>query len=119
MPRPIRHVAPHRYYVLTNRCVLGKFILRPDEGCRRIIKGCLARAADKYEVRLVCFVFMSNHFHIIARFPERNMSEFMAELQSQIASRFNKYRDRDRNVFPDRYDDQALLDDRVLNDRIA
>lgn len=119
MSRPIRHVAADRYYMLTNRCALGQFVMRPDEETKRILKGCLARAVDKYDVELVCFVFLSNHFHLIARFPARNMSEFMGEFQSQIASRLNDHRDRDGTVFPERYDDKALLDARVLEDKIA
>jgi REP element-mobilizing transposase RayT len=119
MPRPIRHVDPETYYMLTNRCLLGMFLLTPDEECRRIIKGCLARAADQHDVDLVCFCFLANHFHLIARFPRCNMAEFMEQFQGQLASRLNKHRDRSGTVFPLRYDDQALLDDQVLEDKIG
>jgi len=119
MPRPIRHVREDHYYLLTNRCLLGQFVMVPDDECRRIIKGCLARAAAAHDVELVCFVFLSNHFHIIARFPRLNMSEFMGQLQGQIAGRLNNLRDRDAPVFPYRFDDQALLDEAILRDKIA
>lgn len=119
MARPVRVVESDRYYLLTNRCLLGMFLLRPDDECNRILRGCLARAAEKYNVELVCYVFLSNHFHLIARFPDLNMAEFMEELQSQIASRINKHRGRKGTFFPQRYDDQAILDDETLLDKIC
>lgn len=119
MARPIRHVATDHYYLLTNRCLLGKYIMRPDEETRRIILGCLARAADLHDVQLVCFVFLSNHFHLIARFPQRNVAEFMEQLQGQLAERLNKHRGRHGTVFPERYHAQALLDEQVLRDKIT
>lgn len=119
MARAIRYVSNGHYYFLTNRCLLGQFLMLPDDECRRIIKGCLARAAEAHDVELVCFVFLSNHFHLIARFPKLNMSEFMEQLQGQIAERLNKLRGRSGPVFPKRFDDQALLDEQVLRDKIA
>lgn len=118
MARPIRYVCNGDYYFITNRCLLGQYLMRPDEECRRIIKGCLARAADQLDVDLVCFAFLSNHFHLVARFPRLNMSEFMERLQGQIAERLNKHRIRKGTVFPERFDDQALLDDKTLRDKI-
>ena len=117
--RPIRHVQSGKYYFITNRCALGLFLLRPDDECRRIIKGCLARAADKHDVDLVCFIFMSNHFHLLARFPELNMAEFMGEFQSQISRRLNGWRGRGGSAFPERYDDVALLDDKSIRDKVC
>ncbi len=118
MSRAIRYVHTGDYYFLTNRCLLGQYLMRPDEECRRIIKGCLARAADQLEIELVCFVFLSNHFHIVARFPRANMAEFMERFQGQVAERINKHRVRKETVFPDSYDDQALLDDQSVRDKI-
>lgn len=119
MGRPVRLVESDKYYFITNRCMLGLFLMRPDEETRRIIKGCLARAADKHDVDLVCFVFMSNHFHLIARFPDLNMAEFMGELQSQIVSRLNDHRGRSGVAFPERYDAQTLLDDQAVRDKVC
>lgn len=119
MARSIRHVSPTHFYLLTNRCVLGTHLLRPDEEACRILKGCLARAADRHDVELVCFVFLSNHFHLIARFPNQNMGEFMGTFQGQVASRINDHRGRSGTVFPRRYDDEILLDGQALEDKIG
>ena len=119
MGRPIRVVESERLYLLTNRCIFGMHLMRPDAEVRRIILGCLARAADKFDVEIVCFCFLSNHFHLIAGFPELNMAEFMEQLQGQIARRINDHWGRSGQFFGQRYDDQALLDDQVVRDKIA
>jgi REP element-mobilizing transposase RayT len=95
------------------------YLLTPDDECRRIVKGCLARAADQHDVQLVCFCFLANHFHLIARFPKLNIAEFMEQFQSQLASRINDHRGRTGTVFPTRYHAQALLDETVLLDKIG
>ena len=120
MPHNKRHVDPDRYYFLTNRTQEGTFLFRPDAECNRIIAGVLARCVEQHDVELVCFVFMSNHFHLIARFPDSNMSAFMRDLQSQIADRVNTIRgDRSGTVFPKPFDDQVLIGADVLLDKIS
>lgn len=47
------------------------------------------------------------------------MGEFMEQLQGQIAGRLNDHRVRSGPVFPERYDDQALLDAPTLRDKIS
>ena len=119
MGRPVRFVEADKYYFITNRCVMGLFAMRPDDEARRIIKGCLARAADKHDVELVCFMFMSNHFHLIARFPDRTLSEFMCEFQTQISNRLNDYRGRSGSLFPERFDAKALLDEKAVREKVC
>lgn len=120
MGRDKRYCASDCYYLLTNRTVDGMFLFRPDEACNRIIGGVLARAASLHEVDVVCFSFLSNHFHLIARFPLRNMAEFMRDLQFGIARRINKLREeRIGPVFETRYDDEILLDETVLLEKIS
>ncbi len=120
MGRDKRYCSPELYYLLTNRTIDGTFLFRPDDECNRIIGGVLARAASIHEVDLVCFTFLSNHFHLIARFPHRNMAEFMRDLQFGIARRINRLRDeRVGPVFEARYDDEVLLDEAVLLEKIS
>lgn len=119
MARAVRYVRNDHYYFITNRCLLGQFLMLPDEECQRIIRGVLARAADECDVELVCFVFLSNHFHLVARFPRCNRSDFMCRLEGQIADRLNDERGRSGTVFPVRYDAQAILDEETLRDKIA
>jgi hypothetical protein len=119
MGRPLRHQKPDAFYLLTNRCADGQFLMRPDPECRRIISGVLAREADKLDVRLVCFAFISNHFHVIAGFPRLNRDVFMGRVTCQISDRLNSWRDRSGPMFPIRYHPEELADDQTLRNSIC
>jgi len=114
MGRPLRVVHSGRYHFITNRCLAGQYLLRPDDESRRIILGVLAKAVEDHNVEVVCFVFMSNHFHLICGFPDANMAEFMGQLTSQLSRRLNKLRGRTGPMFPRRYHDQVLMDEVAL-----
>jgi hypothetical protein len=119
MPRPLRHQSEEAFYMITNRCGNGEFLMRPDPECRRIIAGCLARQVDKKDARLVCFGFYSNHFHAILGFPKLNRGSFMSDFTAQVSGRINDLRGRSGSMFPIRYDDQLLCDDQALRDKIC
>ncbi|MFB6350260.1 MAG: transposase [Bradymonadaceae bacterium] len=78
---------PNRWYIISNRTHRGEFVFRPDEECRRIIKGCLAREVERKNVRLAAYIFPSNHFHLVAGFPEANRAAFMRDFQGELSRR--------------------------------
>jgi REP element-mobilizing transposase RayT len=119
MGRPLRVCLPGKYYFITNRCFDGQYLMRPDDKSKALIIGILARAVCKFNVELVCFVFMSNHFHLICRFPDYNMAEFMSELTAQLCRRLNKLRGRSGPMFPRRYHDQILIGPGAIADKVA
>jgi REP element-mobilizing transposase RayT len=120
MPRKIRYQDPDAFYFLTNRCAQQRFLLRPDPTMNEIIRGCLAWAAHKHDVDLAFFVFMSNHFHIGARFPLCNRQYFMRDFQRELAQRGNNHRDnRDGPFFEGRYKCAPILDDKAMWGRLT
>ncbi len=120
MGRRRRHQDPDTFYLITNRTLGGMFLLLPDDEAIDIMVNCLAKFVEKHDVQLVAAIFLSNHFHLIARFLEANMHEFMRDLQREIARRINKLRDgRSRPVFPRRFDAKALIDGRALAKAIS
>jgi len=119
MPHHRRVEEPDRYYLLSNRTHQGQYLLRPDAECRRIIKGCLAREVDRKEVDLVSYCFLSNHFHLVARFPEANRGAFMRDFQGELADRVNDHRGRSETVFPAPYHPETILDGEQLLEKIG
>jgi REP element-mobilizing transposase RayT len=119
MPYHRRVEEPGRYFFLSNRTGHGTFLLRPDDECCRIIRGCLARECRRKGVELVAYAFLSNHFHLVARFPNSNRGAFMRDFQGELSGRLNRYRDHHESVFPTPYHSQTILDEDVLLDKIA
>lgn len=120
MPHHRRVEEPDRYWLLSNRTHEGKFLFRPDDECCRIARGCLAWWADQRDVRLVAYVFLSNHFHLVAGFPKANRGDFMRDFQGELSSRIKDHRpDHDGQVFSKPYHDLALLDPESLLNRIS
>ena len=110
---------PDRYFLISNRIHRGEFQFRPDGECNRILKGCLAREVARKNVRLVCYVFPSNHYHLVAGFPEGNRAAFMRDFQGEVSRRITDYRGSDGELFPKPYHSQAILDAEMLLDRIS
>lgn len=110
---------PDRYYLLSNRVHEGQFLFRPDRECCRILKGCLARYVVRKNVRLVAYGFPSNHFHLVAGFPDRNRAAFMREFESELSYRINKYRGRSDSIFTKTYHPKTIIGSEALLDKIS
>lgn len=118
MGRRIRHFEPDGIYFITNRCAGGRFLLTPTEEANRIIRGSLARYADRWDIELFAWIFMGNHFHLIARSEDLNISEFMRDFQRDVSSEIKDETGWDLSVFPKRFDAEKILDDPMLHSKI-
>ncbi len=71
---------------VTTRTLHGRFLLRPSEDLTRITIGILARASRRYEVAVVGFVFLSNHYHLLVRTADVvRLAGFMGYLNGNLA----------------------------------
>ncbi len=98
MPRPLRFIPEQALVEVTCRTVQGRFLLRPSRELNEIIVGILARAARRYEVEVVAFVFLSNHAHLllVPRDAEQ-LASFMNYLNGNLAreaGRLHGWRER-------------------------
>ena len=87
MARRIRFVPPSSLVEVTCRTVQGRWLLRPSPELRDIVVGILARARTRYSgVRLHAFVFLSNHFHLLATAESaQQLAGFMCYVNSNVA----------------------------------
>lgn len=78
---------------VTSRTIHGRLLLRPDHHTCDLIKGVLGRAQSLYGMRIVAFVFLSNHFHLLL-LPDspQQMASFMAYLASNVAREVGRVR---------------------------
>lgn len=73
------------------QCHAQEFRLRPDREVCQIIWYVLGYTANKYQMELHEFVFMSNHDHIVSTDPFANRPKFIGLLHSLIARAVNHH----------------------------
>jgi REP element-mobilizing transposase RayT len=90
-------------YHVFNRTARGELRLTPGELVNLFAEGCLARAARTHGVRLIAFIVMGNHFHLIVELTRPNLDKFMADFQRELSHRLNKARGVEGKNFFKRY----------------
>ena len=87
MGRRLRYLPyPETLVEITNRTIHGRYLLAPSKKLREITLGALGRAQRRYGVEIHAFVFLSNHYHLLATFRDVvQMSRFVGYLESKLA----------------------------------
>ncbi|MDH3254917.1 MAG: transposase [Acidobacteriota bacterium] len=87
MARPLLYVPPGgAVFELTSRTLHGRFLLRPGRQLNQILAGILGRAQRRYDVDIYIGAFLSNHFHLLARFETpHQLSGFMQYFKANLA----------------------------------
>ncbi len=89
---------------ITSRVQHGRFLLRPSPHSNDLILGVLGRAQSKYDVALYCFIFMSNHFHLLMKAASvRQMSRFVGFVKGNLAKELGRLHDWRENLWGRRY----------------
>ncbi len=57
-----------------------------DDRDRSKFLGYLAEGAERYRVKVHCYVLMENHFHLVVTTPEGNLSKWMHHLRRRTRS---------------------------------
>jgi putative transposase len=102
MARPLRIEFPNAYYHVTCRGNARENIVIDDSDRLRFL-GLLTRSAEVYQVRIIAFVIMTNHFHLLVTTPQGNLQDFMRHLNISFTSFFNRKHDRVGHLFQGRY----------------
>jgi putative transposase len=102
MSRPLRIQFENAYYHVTCRGNGRQKIFHADYDREKFIEA-LQRSLEIYQVELIAFVFMTNHFHLIVKTPRANLQEFMRHLNISYTVHFNKRHHRSGHLFQGRY----------------
>jgi len=102
MARPLRIQYPGAYYHVTCRGNERRKIFR-DEQDRKSFLERLALSLEIYEVSLLCYVLMDNHFHLLLMTPKGNLGEFMRHINVSYTSAFNRRHRRVGHLYQGRY----------------
>jgi REP element-mobilizing transposase RayT len=87
MARLLRFVPDNGSLVeVTTRTIQSRLLLTPTPQLNRIIVGALARAGRRYEVGVVAFSFLANHYHLLLQVRDADqLASFMSLFNSKLA----------------------------------
>ena len=88
MAREQRGVVAGGWYQVVNRGNRRDAIVRTDTDRRRFL-GRLAELPDRFRVEVHAFVLMDNHYHLLLRTRDGNLSDAIRLLQVSYSSVFN------------------------------
>ena len=106
MARPWRIQYPNAVYHVMSRGVNRGKLFYTQSDYQRFI-ACLQRVSEKFNLNIFAFVLMGNHYHILLRTPEGNLSRAMQWLQAAYSAYFNHKNRRSGHLFQGRY--KAML----------
>jgi putative transposase len=84
-----RRIVPGQTYLITRRCSERRFLLRPDERTAAIFHYCLAEAAQRYGIRVLAWIAMSNHYHAVVEDPDGVLPAFLCHVHKMSARALN------------------------------
>jgi len=96
-----------------NRGNRGEDIFLTDKDRQLFVDG-LADSCDTYNVRLIAYVLMPNHFHLLVQTPQANLSEFMRHFLVTYTVRFNRRNGHTGHVFQGRFKSLLVDEDEYL-----
>jgi putative transposase len=102
MSRPLRIEYPNAWYHILNRGRRGELIFIDKKDYYRFID-LLKDTSEQWNLRIVAYCLMPNHYHLLAQTPDANISRCMRHLDGVYTQRFNRYHECDGSLFRGRY----------------
>ena len=85
-----------------------------DDRDRWKFLGYLAEGAERYRVKVHCYVLMENHFHLVATTPEGNLSKWMHQLKTAYTVNFNRRHQMVGHLFQGRFKSTVIEAEKYL-----
>ena len=113
MARHARNHAEGDWHHLFNRGARRWPIFHTDID-RGAFVALLGELTTNFAVEIHAFCLMGNHYHLVARFPERNVSAAMAHLGQMYTQQFNHHHQVDGPLFRGRFGSVPINDERQV-----
>jgi len=102
MSRPLRILYPGAYYHITCRGNERKEIFSNDED-RKLFLDKLLLSSNIFNVPILSYVLMKNHFHLLLTTPEANLPDFMRHFNISYTAVYNRRHGRIGHLYQGRY----------------
>ena len=113
MARALRIQYPGAFYHVTCSGNRRKHIFLDKEEQEFFLER-LALSSETYNVPILAYVLMANHFHLLLTTPDGNLSEFMRHFNICYTTCFNKRHERVGHLYQGRYKSYLVDADNYL-----
>jgi putative transposase len=110
MARPVRIDYPDTFYHVLSRGNERKEIFRDEKDYLRFLQT-LGKMVDRFGVEVHAYVLMKNHFHLLVRTKEANLSRAIQWLEVSYAIWYNRQHQRSGHLFQGRFKSFLIEDD--------
>ena len=114
MARPLRIQYPDAIYHVTVRGNEQREIFR-DARDREAFLDLLRQSASIYQVKILSYVLMENHFHLLLQTPLANLGEFMRHFNIGYTGYYNRRHQRTGHLYQGRYRSILVEEDAYLS----
>ncbi len=91
MPRRLRFLSPGSTVEIVTRTIMGSYLLPAHQNFARIAVGVLAKAQQKYPVKIHAAAALSSHYHLILTIQDsEQLVLFMAYVNANLAKEANR-----------------------------
>lgn len=108
MARPQRIAIEEGYYHVMNRGA-GRENIYSDEFDKQAFLQVIEEACEQYKVEILSYCLMDNHYHLLLKTPNANISRTMRHINGVYTQRYNRRHVTDGPLFRGRY--KAILVD--------
>jgi len=102
MARPLRIQYENAYYHVTCRGNARQAIFSSDPDYATFLD-LLGRSSDIYQVDILAYVLMVNHFHLLVKTPLANLQEFMRHFNISYTAYYNRTHQKTGHLYQGRY----------------
>ncbi len=113
MARPLRIEYPDAFYHVMNRGASRKNIYLIDDDYHVFLET-LKETANFFDLRIVSYCLMPNHYHLLIQTPKANLARAMRHLNGVYTQRFNRIHKKDGALFRGRYKAILVQEDEYL-----
>lgn len=116
----VRQVLPDKILFVTRSCVGRQHLLHGCKEVNETFEYLLAVASGEFNIRLVAYVVMSNHTHIVCHDPDGRLPAFNERLNGLVARSVNSFRGRSGAFWEAEQVNVAELADReIVMEKVA
>jgi putative transposase len=113
MARPLRIELADTFYHVLNRGNERRAIFRDDKDCEGFLSR-LGRCRERFELGVYAYILMGNHYHLVVRTSQANLSAAMHWLQGSYTVWHNGRHERTGHLFQGRFKAFLIHEDSYL-----